>query len=205
MPASSLGSTPPETWASPEPYAPQLLDAGVIDNPNLVVCPDSPLAEKGDFKGIPTIARITRTKDGKTVLHLQRIMGGSYGYHLGHLKDGKLQPTKNLNRTHFALMSDAPSPDGPHHATQNHDGKGQNVLFEDGHVRFIRSGQLNRLDEDFFTNDDGEVEAGKHENDSVVAPSNARPLRLTLHRAPYHRPPPSRRTRKIDWVAEAWE
>ena len=165
-------------------YAPQLFDAGIISNPKRVVCPASPLAEKGEFKGIPTIAQITRTKDGKTLLRLHRIMGGSYGYHLGYVEGGKLQPTRNQHRAQFALMSDAPSTNNPTHTTQNHDGKGQNVLFEDGHVKFVRSGQLNRLEEDFFTNDDGEVAAGKHKDDSVVAPSEATPflhLKIRLH------------------------
>ena len=169
-------------------YAPQLLNAGLIDSPKRVVCPSSSLAEKGDFKGIPTLAQVKQTKDGKKLLILHRLMGGSYGYHLGHVKNGELQPTENKGRTHFAIMSDAPSDDGPRHATQNHDGKGQNVLHEDGHVKFIRSARLHRLEEDFFTNDDGKVEAGKHEDDSVIAPSEVPPLQIKFLLGPHPQP-----------------
>lgn len=162
-------------------YAPQLLNAGLIDGPQRIVCPSSSLAEEGQLKSIPTLAQIKQTKDGKRLLILHRLMGGSYGYHLGHVEGGELQPTKNQNRTHFAMMSDAPNPDSPRHATLNHDGKGQNVLYEDGHVQFIRTSQLHRLEEDFFSNDDGRVEAGKHENDAVVAPSQTPPLKIKIH------------------------
>ncbi len=163
-------------------YAPQLLNAGVIDGPRRIVCPSSSLAEEGRLTAIPTLAQIKQTKDGKKLLILHRLMGGSYGYHLGHVDGGELQPTKNKNRTHFAMMSDAPDSDSPRRATLNHGGKGQNVLYEDGHVQFIRTSQLHRLEEDFFANDEGKVEAGKHENDAVVAPSHATPfLRLRLY------------------------
>ena len=168
-------------------YAPQLLNAGLIDSPRRIVCPSSSLADKRDFKGV-TVPQIMETKDGKKLLILHRLMGGSYGYHLGHVKGDKLQPTKNQHRTHFAMMSDAPSPKGPNHATLNHDGKGQNVLYEDGSVHFVSASGLRKLNEDIFTNDEGEVEAGKHENDSVVAPSDATPfLRLRIR---FQRPTP---------------
>ena len=65
-------------------------------------------------------------------------MGGSYGYCIGYVDQGVYQPTRNLGRPGFAIMADAPCEDRPGRQSDNHGGRGQNVLFEDGHVAVPR-------------------------------------------------------------------
>jgi len=102
-------------------------------------------------------------------------MGGSYGYNLGYIRNGRYYPTKDRNRTYFALMADAPGslPGSP---SLHHGGRGQNVLFEDGRVIFIRSSRPYVGADDIYSNDNGRVAAGVHLDDSVIGPSSARPI-----------------------------
>jgi hypothetical protein len=107
---------------------------------------------------------------------LRCVLGGSYGYCLGHLNNGAYEGTRNRQRRSFALVSDAPSPDQPGHQSRNHGGRGQNVLFEDGHVSFLTCSKPCNLSDDIFVNDEGRVAAGLHEDDAVIGPSDASPL-----------------------------
>ena len=50
---------------------------------------------------------------GQQLANIQQKMGGSYGYCLGYLAGGILQPTRNSNRDYFAILADAP-PLTPH-------------------------------------------------------------------------------------------
>ena len=103
-------------------------------------------------------------------------MGGSYGYNLGYVRNGKYQATKNLYRDNFAIMSDSPNPNAPNLQSSNHGGRGQNVLFENGSVQFLTSTKALGSNDDIFTNDDGHVAAGLNPNDSVIGSSSAAPI-----------------------------
>ena len=156
-------------------YAPRLIKDGYLPNVHQVVCPGSSLADEKQFS-IPSIDELLSTSDPDRLAEMHRRMGGSYGYSLGHLQDGEYQHTKNLYRPSFAVMADSPSQACPSHQSCNHGGKGQNVLFEDGHVEFLPTTRPLGLPDDVFTNDDGLVAAGVHPNDSVIGSSHARPI-----------------------------
>jgi hypothetical protein len=53
---------------------------------------------------------------------------------------------------------------------------GQNVLFEDGHVAHLTRRSPEGCGDDIFLNDQGEVSAGMHRDDAVIAPSPAKPI-----------------------------
>lgn len=158
-------------------YAPMLLESGYLDSPDQVVCPGSTLAEADGFS-VPDLEQVQAAPTGEKLAELHRWMGGSYGYTLGHTVDGCYRPTKNLHRTHFAVMADAPSYGLPALASLNHGGRGQNVLFEDGHVEFLPLPLPAGYPDDFFLNDTGLVAAGTHLDDSVVGSSAAAPVAL---------------------------
>ena len=48
---------------------------------------------------------------------------------------------------------------------------GQNVLFEDGHVAFLRETKERTLGDLYFLSDRGLVEPGLHSNDAVIMES----------------------------------
>jgi len=155
-------------------YAPVLLGSGLLTDSEQVVCPDSPLARQRNFR-VPSISEI-QMATAEELDRLRRLMGGSYGYCLGYIRDGTYQPTKNLRREHFAVMADAPAVDEPGRQSLNHGRRGQNVLFEDGHVVFLASSKPFDEADDIFANELGAMAAGTHPNDSVIGASTVSPI-----------------------------
>ena len=157
-------------------YANTLFHSGFLDDPNLVICPASALAENAKTFHVPTTDELQRAEAPK-LAELQRSMGGSYGYTLGYVSKGRYHPTKNLGRSQFALLADAPTcAPASNIVSDNHGGIGQNVLFEDGHVANLTSRTTEGCGDDIFLNDQGEVSAGMHRDDAVIAPSPAKPI-----------------------------
>jgi hypothetical protein len=156
-------------------YAPTLLEGGYLEGARQVVCPGSVLAQDDEFS-VPTMAQLQVALVGEELTALRRRMGGSYGYTLGYVTNGRYRSTKNMNRPHFALMADAPSYTLPELTSLNHAGLGQNVLFEDGRVVFLATPKPDNLVGDFFLNDTGLVAAGMHQDDSVIGASATAPV-----------------------------
>jgi len=111
--------------ASAGVYAPTLLQGGFLTEPRRVVCPDSALAARGDFR-VPSLDEL-QAADTEKAAQLRQQMGGSYGYCIGYLDHGIFCATRNLQRPGFALMADAPREDRPDRQSDNHSGRGQNV------------------------------------------------------------------------------
>jgi hypothetical protein len=155
-------------------YAPTLLRGGFLTESRTVVCPSSSLSGAARFR-VPSLDELANAAQDE-LPRLRCAVGGSYGYCLGHLRNGVYEGTRNRQRPRFALISDAPSRDQAGHQSLNHGGRGQNVLFEDNHVNFLTSSKPCDLADDIFVNDDGLVAAGLQEDDAVIGPSDASPL-----------------------------
>ena len=155
-------------------YAPVLSEAGLLPRASTIVCPDSPLAERRDFR-IPTLDEVRRATPVELAV-IRPTMGGSYGYSLGHFEGDVYYGTRDLRRPSFAIVADRPDHARPEFRTANHGGHGQNVLFEDGRVGFLISPASLGSGDRFFLNDEGRVGPGKHRNDSVIVSSTAEPV-----------------------------
>jgi len=155
--------------AAADSYAQFLLNDALVSDPARFVCPGSALNEEEGFH-IPSADEI-RTVSREKLVRQQPWMGGSYGYCLGHLSDGAYRGTKNLRRPTFAVLSDVPG-NLPGYQSDSHGGRGQNVWFEDGHVRFLTSPQVVDSGGSIFANDAGYVAPGVHRDDSVIVPSS---------------------------------
>jgi hypothetical protein len=162
-------------------YAPTLVSAGYLTETQRVICPESALAVQPEVR-IPSLEEV-QAATSQRAAELRQLMGGSYGYCLGYLDHGVVQPTKDLGRVHFALMADAPSDNLPNHQSANHGGRGQCVLFEDGHSEFLTSTHLEGSDDDIFSNADHLVAVGVDREDSVIAASGAPPIVYVNHQS----------------------
>jgi len=155
-------------------FAPTLLREGFLRGWQPLVCPSSPLNRR--IKRIPSLEELQAASEDR-LRELRSLMSGCYGYSLGYVDErGAYHNTKNLGRSQFALVADAPGADQPGYQSLNHGGRGQNVLFEDGRVRFACCSKPDGSADDIFVNRDGEVAAGIGPDDAVIAPSEARPL-----------------------------
>ena len=155
-------------------YLLKLLAGGYLDDPATAVCPNAPPAGSC-LVGQPSPGGLGDL-DRQAVESSPAMLSGIYGYHPGYSDHGVVRATKNLRREDFALVSDAPSTELPGYQSLNHDGRGQNVLAEDLHVRFLPSPSPPAWHDAIFTNDDGQCALGKHPNDSVIFPPTAAPL-----------------------------
>ena len=162
-------------------YAPILFEGGYLTDSRVFVCPASPLRETVDSFRLPTLIEID-SANANSVARLQEQAGGTYGYSLGVIVSGIHVPPRNLGRVFFALMSDTPSPYLTAEVSVNHEGRGYNLLYEDGHVRFLetKDALLNR--DDPFRNRRGIVEAGLDEDDAVIGRSLSPPFQHAVLR-----------------------
>ncbi|NQU20925.1 MAG: hypothetical protein HQ567_06545 [Candidatus Nealsonbacteria bacterium] len=163
--------------ASPGAYSAVLRQAGLLNDPRVVQCPGAPMA--GRVKIYIPLPKEFLTATKKRAIQLRRTMGGSYGLSFGYVENGKYHAFTDLSRSNFALIAELPSlgtMPGYEGQSLNHGGRGQNVLFEDGRVRFLVTPRFNPGGDDIYANDEGLPAPGVHPRDSVIAPSILSPL-----------------------------
>lgn len=153
-----------------------LVEQGFLDDPDCLLCPGSEMAHRiGDVR-MPTVAELERLRGGQ-LTDVQRTVGGSFAYSLGWVDhDGRHRAVLNQSRPNFTIMADAPSAEFGQRRSINHGGRGENVLLEDGHIRFMIGCAADRLLDDPFRNRRGNVEAGVDRDDAVIGPSSAAPF-----------------------------
>lgn len=159
-------------------YAPTLVDRKLVTGDRLFVCPASPLAKNLDGWSVPSLAQIDAAAD-ELLSRYHAAMGGSFGYSLGYSERGDLQPVRDQRRANYPLLADAPSAARLHQVSLNHDGVGQNLLYEDGRTAFVLTASHPALDDDFYHNRLGHVAAGLDPDDAVLGASSDRPWPLT--------------------------
>lgn len=129
---------------------------------------------------VPDLAEYLATPANSIVRELQkRQMSGSYGYSLGHRKpNGDYVPPADAHAA-APVVADRPARvDEPNYVGENspnHGGFGQNVLFADGHVRWLGSPRVGR--DDIYHNRSGRLGAGEGMDDFCIGPSEAVPFR----------------------------
>ncbi|HEV3344407.1 MAG TPA: hypothetical protein VG125_28785 [Pirellulales bacterium] len=155
-------------------YGPMLTELRLVETPVVLVCPSSPLAEEREAFTVPALAKVMEIPAAELPL-VQSRMGGSYGYTFGYNENGHYRGHRNLGRISFALMADSPG-EQRGDRSPNHGGAGQNVLFEDMHVAFLKHCRISDCDDHIYINRDGYVGAGIGANDAVIGRSSDRPL-----------------------------
>jgi hypothetical protein len=152
-------------------YAPQLMQAGFMDSPRQVHCPESRIDITQEIV-LPEVQHLERVP--KEELRLIQIkIGGTYAYALGYRDNGQYRSLKMQSRPSYPLMSDLPA--NNRNAGQHHGDQGQNILFEDGHVTFVKHCKDECCQDHYFLNDDGQPLAGLHVNDAVLVESGIGP------------------------------
>lgn len=150
-----------------------LRNAGFIPDRQNLICPSVADPECGLNVKFPSEEDFEEAI-GPELRSCQQRMGGTYAYNMGYVRDGHLMAAMLAARENFALIADAPGD----LTRPVHDGIGVNVLFEDGHSRFLRlvPGGKFLMNDNPFRNRNGYRAAGLDPNDSSLGPSEARPL-----------------------------
>lgn len=150
-------------------YALVLNDAELMSEPTPLWCPSLNVPAQWEGRPIPSVAEVS-SADPQRLAWIQRVAGGHYAYSLGVRERGHYVARRYEGRTNFAILADAPMETLAEWAVA-HEGRGVNVLFEDGRIRFLARGSLDGLVDHPFLNRDGAVEAGVDPYDAALAPS----------------------------------
>lgn len=150
-------------------FAPILKECGYIENDNVFAC-----AGVADEKPvhIPSVDVLLNAK-GEHLCQMRRRSSGHFGYTMGHCEGEQYCPPRNLGRSHVVIVADMPSLALEGRRSANHCGKGQNCLFEDGHVQFVRGCSIG--EDAIFVNDYNMVAPGVRSSDNVISPSHLSP------------------------------
>lgn len=189
----AVAASGPEAFAGV--YAIRLNDAGLLPDGSVRWCPSLPKPGGGTDADLATYAAAFNASSSARVsperlliaaaeLHhtavdelreLQRLVGGHYAYTLGVIDNRRFGSPRYEGRSTFAVMSDAPlggaSKSRRSASRIGHNRRGVNVLYESGTVRFIPLEAIDTIPDHPWLNVRGEVEAGIHIDDAVLAPS----------------------------------
>jgi len=163
------------TVQAPRPAAgmvvPILMEAGVLpENPRLS-CPNDD-AGRINPASLAALRNMNPAQFEKQLEHLT-----SYAYSLGYRDDdGRYHAPRLEDESGAALplLADGPPIHIESGNSRLHNGRGQNVLFHDGTVRFLDSRTPDGQD-DIYLNGAKKVAAGLHKRDAVLGSSWARP------------------------------
>jgi prepilin-type processing-associated H-X9-DG protein len=162
----------------------RLNDEGLLPNGRLLPCAsmlgiERPLIATSVV--VPTLEQLHSASNTELEC-IKCALGGDYAYNLGFFEKGELVAPKNTGSSHHALMADAPRFEVDAVQVVAHDGKGINILYSDGHVRFVNSQWIwsGESADHPFRNMLGAHEAGLSNVDASLAPSQFPPLLRTI-------------------------
>lgn len=149
-----------------------LLKHGVFKPKKPIVCPGMQVVKPSDLP-----LDELRKMDIDAFASLAPNLNPSYAYSLGFVDTQGYQAPSRIDgaRSMLPLMSDAPSCDGEPGNSPNHACHGQNVLFQDGHVKFVTSRMVGFEGDDIYLNKARRIAAGLDRMDAVLGCSAAKP------------------------------
>jgi hypothetical protein len=158
-------------------FVPILEESGTLPDDVTVACP----ADGHEKPPAVTLAELEELhKDRPSQFDaLARRLAGCYAYSLGYGDPGAHAGLRADDDDNLPILSDAPAFQGTGVAagnSPNHGGRGQNVLYIDGHARFSTTRGAGVGGDDIFVNQQGRVGAGFNRYDSVLGASAATPF-----------------------------
>ncbi len=155
-------------------YAVQLRDAGVLHDTSVLTCPGHrarliSLPDSSSFQSL--MSRSPET--------CQRIVADEYAYNVGFHRGGQgVEPVSSRLQSVIPVLADQPPLDDFCRVldgnSPSHGGGGQNVLFSDNHVGWLRSRKLPPFDEDIYLNKERRPGLGLSPEDVSLVPSGFR-------------------------------
>lgn len=163
-------------FSAPSPSAPyagtfaaQLHEQGLLHDTGLLDCPCNGHSDLP--KTLPTFAEI-ESLEARSPRATPCLLRMDYAYNIGFYRDSELLPLPFGLSGHVPLLADRPVTNTLGHAqignSANHGGRGQNVLFVDGRVRFLRSTRYGE-DDDIYHNRQAATAPGLDPMDHVLA------------------------------------
>ena len=153
-----------------------LLHSGHLDKTVPLTCPSCPDEVcVGELPSWQELRNFTEELD----LKFTSLLAEAYAIHPGvagtqgvrHLERSKVDPFRAI----LPLVADRPTYNSKFQVqagnSPTHGGYGQNVIFADGHTSFIRNRQVGKLDNDLYTNRDGNAAVATDPLDMILVPA----------------------------------
>ncbi len=154
-------------------FAPVLQDAGLLAPDTTLFC-----SAGGDpappRPGVRDLEQLYREQPD-AFKSVARTLAGTYAYSLGYNDNGTLHGLRRDSGDLLPLLADAPPATGTG-LSPNHGGRGQNVLYIGGNVRWCTERTVGVNGDDIYLNQDGMLRTGRNWGDTVLAPSGATPF-----------------------------
>jgi hypothetical protein len=154
-------------------FVPILQDAGFLSPDVTLVC-----SSNGERAGPrPSLRELEAMYRDQPDLYtsVARTLAGTYAYTLGYGDNGALVGLRRDSGDFLPLLADAPPLSGVG-LSLNHGGRGQNVLYIGGNVRWCTARTVGVNCDDIYLNQDGKLRTGRNWGDTVLAPSGATPF-----------------------------
>lgn len=153
-----------------KPEMPEMLDQAGLDC-SVMACP----TKQGGFQlaSLRDVSPLARWVEQRRP-DWRRGLENGYAFNVGYLESpGKPSPIPANTSEIFPLVADPPPLDSMLRLTSgnspNHGGSGQNVLFSDLHVRWLKNRRLPG-DDDIYQNASSRRGYGLHKNDATLLP-----------------------------------
>ncbi|MFO0871145.1 MAG: hypothetical protein U0935_19655 [Pirellulales bacterium] len=161
-------------------FAPVLREGQFLPASLALSCPSSDVARRSPWR-IPTLSEIDAAREEQLV-ELRQSAGGGYGYNVGWMAGDEYRGPRNLRRQWFALVADSPGVDATGLRSDNHAGRGINVLYDDLHFGFQRRCAGADCVDELFLNRNGRIAPGVDEDDAVIVRSETQLTNLLKSR-----------------------
>ncbi len=154
-------------------YSVMLNESNNLPDPSVLACPC--LTKNSKREPLPAFDKF-RQLLSKSPHTCDAMLDGQFAYNVGYRHPtGEQAPVQDTQTSYMPIASDGPGCDGAGHIldgnSPNHGGRGQNVLFTDGHVSWRRNRWLSANDKDIFLNNELRPAAGLDPEDSALVPS----------------------------------
>lgn len=154
-------------------FVPMLNDAGLVTPDMSVGCPALGL-QAPPTKSVRELEWLYKT-DPNGFQVIAPSLARDYAYTLGYLENGQLHGLSRDVGDRQPILADRPPLDALG-SSPNHGGRGQNVLYVGGNVRWCAVRTSGVGGDDIYLSTNGLVEAGQSPTDTVLAPSEATPI-----------------------------
>jgi hypothetical protein len=152
-----------------------LKDNGLLNNPQILNCPCR--GRDNLPPGLPHFSQLCEHEDREPGSLKAQMESNDYAY-----AQGVREPSGQIVAISFPcqdlvpLSADQPPYDFSSRSildgnSPNHAGRGQNVLYAGGQVKYHRGRRLHGQDQDLYLNEDSRIAPGLHENDAVLTPA----------------------------------
>jgi hypothetical protein len=153
-------------------FVPKLCEAGLKYH---LAC-DSLASRNEKPATLSELEELWRQPNQEKFQHRARHLAGNYAYSLGYRDNGVLKgPCRSDNPYQPLLADHRPDVTGSDDNSPNHGGYGQNVLYNNGNVRWCTNPYNGPDRDNIYLNRDGKMEAGVDPEDTVLGAGDASP------------------------------